>query len=409
MTAAGTRTVIGALSAEGATVRFVGGCVRDTILGRPVQDIDIATPDRPEAVIRLLERAEIRAVPTGLAHGTVTAVTDTAHFEITTLRRDVETDGRHARVAFTGDWASDAARRDFTMNAVYCGTDGSLYDPCGGLDDLRRGRVRFVGDARQRIVEDKLRLLRFFRFHAWYGRTAMDAAALAACRELAPELAMLSGERIGAETLKLLAAPDPTPVVASMADNRVLAHFLPEARNIRRLAALVSAEGLTVGAEPVRRLAALIGNGTGDANPAGAVAARLRLSAAQRRRLETLVAPPLLVTVDLDRRARRRALYRLGADDFRAVALLGWAEAGDDGEDWHDLIAEAERWTPPRFPLRGADVLALGVAPGRRVGALLGRVEAWWIDGDFAADRDAALAQLRALAGAAQAREHPAR
>lgn len=390
MTAPATRAVLAALTADGAGVRFVGGCVRDAILGRPVTDVDIATPDPPETVLRLLERAHIRAVPTGIAHGTVTAVVDGTPFEITTLRRDVETYGRHARVAFTDDWAIDAARRDLTMNAVYCAPDGSLYDPVGGLDDLRRGRVRFVGDPRQRIGEDKLRLLRFFRFHAWYGRQPMQPAALAACRELAPQLATLSGERIRDETLKLLAAADPAPVVEAMADNRVLEHFLPEARNIPRLAALVTVEGLGFGADPLRRLAALIGDA------AAAVATRLRLSNVERRRLETLSAPPLSVSVDLDRRARRRARYRLGAGTFRDLALLGWAEGGD-AADWRRLIDEAERWTPPRFPLRGQDVLALGVAPGPAVGKLLARVEEWWIAGDFAADRKAAQAYLRTL------------
>ena len=388
MTAPETRAVLEALMADGSEVRFVGGCVRDAVLGRPVADIDIATPDPPETVIRLLARARIRAIPTGIEHGTVTAVIDPRRFEITTLRRDVETDGRRARVAFIDDWAVDAGRRDLTMNAVFCDPDGTLYDPVGGLDDLRQGRVRFVGDPRARIEEDKLRLLRFFRFHAWYGRQPMQAAALAAARELAPELARLSGERIRDETLKLLAAADPAPVIQSMADHQVLGHFLPEARNIRRLAALVTVEGRTVGGDPLRRLAALIG----DPAAAGDVAVRLRLSNRQRRRLESLTAPPPGDWVRLG----RRAIYRLGGETVRDLALLGWAEGGD-AEDWRRLIDDAERWTPPRFPLRGDDVLALGVAPGPRVGELLARVEAWWIAGGFAADRAAARAHLRAL------------
>ncbi len=390
MTAPETRAVLEALMADGSAVRFVGGCVRDAVLGRPVTgfDIDIATPDPPETVIRLLARARIRAIPTGIEHGTVTAVLEARRFEITTLRRDVETDGRHARVAIIDDWAVDAGRPDYNKNAVFCDPDRTLYDPVGGLDDLRQGRVRFVGDPRARIDEDKLRLLRFFRFHAWYGRQPMQAAALTAARELAPELARLSGERIRDETLKLLAAADPAPVIQSMADNQVLGHFLPEARNIRRLAGLVTVEGLTVGADPLRRLAALIV----DAAAAGEVAARLRLSNHQRRRLESLTAPPQGDWVRLD----RRAIYRLGGETVRDLALLGWAEGGD-AEDWRRLIDDAERWTPPGFPLRGADVLALGVPPGPRVGELLARVEAWWIAGDFTADRDAARAHLRTL------------
>ena len=226
MTAPATRAVTEALSAEGATVRFVGGCVRDAVLGRDAKDVDIATPDPPETVIALLEAAGLKAVPTGIAHGTVTAVADGTPFEVTTLRHDVETDGRHAKVAFTDDWVADAARRDFTLNALYCDADGALYDPVGGIEDARRGRVRFVGDARARIEEDALRLLRFFRFHAHYGRGEADATALAACRELAPLLANLSGERLRDETLKLLAAPESAPVVALMIDMGVSVNSL---------------------------------------------------------------------------------------------------------------------------------------------------------------------------------------
>ncbi len=396
MTAPETRAVFEALRAEGAIVRFVGGCVRDAVLGRPVKDIDFATPDKPETVLRLLARAGHRGLPTGLAHGTVTALVATARFEITTLRRDVETDGRHARVAFTDDWMADARRRDFTINAVYCDADGSLYDPAGGLADLRRGRVRFVGDPRQRIVEDKLRLLRFFRFYAWYGRPPVDRAALDACRALAPELPGLSGERLRDEILAVLGAPDPAPVIALMAKQRVLEHALPEAGNAKRLAALVTAEGPTDAADPLRRLAALIGPGGADA-----VARRLRLSKVQRERLRTLTEPPMAVTAGLDQPARRRAFYRLGAATCRDLALLAWAgEAGPrhDTAAWRALVAEAEAWKRPKFPLQGDDVLALGMAPGPAVGELLGRVEEWWIKGDFGADRKAALAHLRALA-----------
>src|SRR6185437_3989474 len=216
---AGTRAVLAALGAEGGTARFVGGCVRDTLLGRPIGDIDIATPLTPDRVLARLKAAGIKAVPTGLVHGTVTAVTPQRHLEITTLRRDVETDGRHARIAFTADWAADAARRDFTMNALYLDADGNLFDPMGGLADLRAGRVRFVGDAATRIREDVLRLLRFYRFHAQLGRGTADPTARAACHALAALLPSLSGERIAAETLKLLAAADPIPTLALMAED----------------------------------------------------------------------------------------------------------------------------------------------------------------------------------------------
>ena len=206
-----TRAMVEVLRAGGQTVRFVGGCVRDAVLERAVKDIDLATPDPPETVIERLEQAGLGAVPTGIDHGTVTAVVGEAHFEITTLRRDVETYGRRARVEFTDDWVADASRRDFTINALFCDPDGTLYDPTGGLGDLKAGRVRFIGDPAQRIDEDVLRILRFFRFHAWYGQEALDQEGFAACRALAHRLPALSGERVAGELFRLLDAADPSP------------------------------------------------------------------------------------------------------------------------------------------------------------------------------------------------------
>lgn len=409
MTASETREVVAALTADGADVRFVGGCVRDAVIGRPVRDVDIATHDPPEQVMRLLERAGITAVPTGLKHGTVTAVVGASHFEITTLRRDVETFGRHATVEFTNDWAADAARRDLTMNALFCAPDGRLYDPFGGLADLRARRVRFVGDARTRIREDVLRLLRFFRFYAHYGTPPPDPEALAAARELAPLLPTLSGERVCGETLKLLAAPDPAAVLALMRDDDVLGHFLPEGSAIARLGAMVTVEGvvparLVPAADPIRRLAALIDGG---APSAEAVALRLRLSNAERERLLALSGGPWPVA-DLDPAARRRLLYRLGAERFRDAALYAWADALSrgatvarrDSDDWIDLVATIESALPD-FPLRGRDALDLGLAPGPEVGRLIAAVESWWIDGDFRAGRDACLDHLAELARSA--------
>jgi poly(A) polymerase len=407
MTAPETRAVIAALTAEGAEVRFVGGCVRDAVIGRPVKDVDIATHDPPERVMALLEKAGITAVPTGVKHGTVTAVIGKSHFEITTLRRDVETFGRHATVAFTNDWTADAARRDLTMNALFCAPDGRLFDPFGGLADLKARRVRFVGDAATRIREDVLRLLRFFRFYAHYGAPPPDAEALAAARELAPLLPTLSGERVCGETLKLLMAPDPASVVALMRDEGVLVHFLPEGTNIARLAALVTVEGiapkrLVPEADPIRRLAALIDGG---ATAAEVVAVRLRLSNAERERLIAIAGGPWPVA-DLDAPACRRLLYRLGRERFRDAALHAWAEAiagrasADryETESWIDLVAAIET-ALPAFPLRGRDALELGLPPGPEVGRLVAEVEAWWIDGDFRADRAACLSRLAELAG----------
>jgi len=406
MTAPETRAVLAALTAEGGEVRFVGGCVRDAVLGRPVKDVDIATHDPPERVIALLTRAGLKAVPTGIAHGTVTAVVGGKHFEITTLRRDVETFGRRARVEFTDDWAADAARRDLTMNALFCSPDGALYDPVGGLADLRAGRVRFVGEARERIREDVLRLLRFFRFYAHYGRPPPDPEALAAAKALAPLLPTLSGERVCGETFKLLRAPDPAPVFELMARDGVLAHFLPEAANIARLGALVAIEAAGGGADPVRRLAALL---DGTRASAAAVATRLRLSNRERDRLIGLAeAPPL--SPDLDPAARRRRRHELGAERFRDLALLAWAEkrgqaekrghssfSAADADAWRGLLAAAD-WTPPAFPVKGKDAVRLGVPAGPTVGRLIAAVEAWWLAEDFRPDRKACLRKLRELA-----------
>ncbi|HYN39631.1 MAG TPA: CCA tRNA nucleotidyltransferase, partial [Rhodospirillales bacterium] len=235
MTALETRAVFDALAADGAEVRFIGGCVRDSVLKRPVRDIDIALAVPPGDVMALLRRASIRVIPTGLDHGTVTAIVGGRPFEITTLRVDVETFGRRARVAFTDDWVADAARRDFTFNALSCTVDGDIYDYFDGLEDLGHGRVRFVGDPSARIGEDVLRLLRFFRFYAHYGRPPPDPAALAACRAWAEKLPTLSGERVRVEIFRTLMAADPADVFELMQAHAVLPHVLPEANGVARL------------------------------------------------------------------------------------------------------------------------------------------------------------------------------
>jgi poly(A) polymerase len=384
MIAPATRSVLAALSDSGGAARFVGGAVRDALLGRPVGDVDIATPLSPEEVTLRLERAEITVVPTGLAHGTVTAVVPPRHFEITTLREDVETFGRQARVAFIADWAGDARRRDFTMNALFLDADGQVFDPVGGIEDLRAGRVRFVGDPATRIREDVLRLLRFYRFSAHYGRGAADGAARAACRALAPLLPNLSGERVAAELLKLLAAPDPLPTLAIMAEDGVLAVLLSEAARRDRLAALLPLEP---DPDPLRRLSALV------AGDVAALAERLRLSGEQRERLTALAAPPWPIDLGGDANVQRRALYRLGAERYRDLVLLRAAETGDT-EPVASLLALARSWQAPPFPLRGRDVTALGVPAGPEVGRLLAAVTTWWEAGDFRADRAACFAEL---------------
>ncbi len=416
MSAPETAAVVAALTAGGATVRFVGGCVRDSLLGRQIGEggeLDLATPDPPEVVMALLEAGGLRAIPTGLDHGTVTALVAKRRFEITTLRRDVETFGRRARVAFSADWEGDAARRDFTMNALYLSPEGELFDPVGGLADLKAGRVRFVGAPAARIDEDLLRILRLFRFHAHYGRLPLERAALAACRARAGDLKALSAERVRDELLRLLAAPAPGEALALMAANGVLGAVLPEARALDRLARLVALEAAGEALpEPERRLAAALSI---DRAGAEAVARRLKLSNAQAERLALLAAPPRGLAAAMDERAARRALYDIGPERFRDLALLAWAgEGAGDGEGaederWRALLAAAAGWRRPEFPLRGADLLELGVAAGPEVGRLLRVLEAWWIEGDFTADRDQALERLRAEVAASGGHGEPSR
>jgi len=393
MTSPKTRAVLDALAAGAVGVRFVGGCVRDAVIGRKNSDIDLATDAPPERVMELLETAGLKVVPTGLAHGTVTAVSGGTPYEITTLRHDVETDGRRAVVAFTDDWEADAARRDFTMNALSLEAGGLLYDPFGGIEDLRAGRVRFVGDPRQRLTEDVLRLLRFFRFHAHYGRPPPDGEALAACREMAHMLPRLSAERVRVELLKLLAAPDPAPVIRLMRDEGVLDHFLARATAIDRLDRMVAIESGIGLCDPLRRLAALL---PVDGDTARHLAQGLRLSNNERERLASMAAPGVNLSPDLDGPARRRALYATGAEAWSDLVLSAWSAgaAGPDDDSWHDLFGESQGWERPRFPLTGRDAKKLGIEEGALMGELLRAAEAWWIEGDFRADREECLAWL---------------
>jgi poly(A) polymerase len=386
-----TRAVLAALSAGGIEARFVGGSVRDALLGRPIGDIDIATPAPPTAVIECLQKSGIKVVPTGLAHGTVTAVVPPRHFEITTLRRDVETYGRRARVAFDADWAADAGRRDFTVNAIFLAPDGSIHDPVGGLADLRAGRVRFVGDPATRIAEDVLRLLRYYRFEARFGAGRGDRQARAACRAAAHLLPSLSGERVAQELVKLLEIPDPMAVLGMMREDGVLAVVLPEARRLDRLRRLIEIEPQP---DPLRRLAALV---EVDRAGAMALAVRLRFSNAWRDRVAGLAAPWRLDPKG-DTRVERRTLYLLGAERYRDLVLLLAAQGRMSRSRLAELLDLSRDWTPPSFPLAGRDVTALGIPPGARVGELLAAVRDWWEEGDFTADRAACLTHLRELA-----------
>jgi poly(A) polymerase/tRNA nucleotidyltransferase (CCA-adding enzyme) len=363
--------------------RVVGGAVRDTLAKRAFVDVDLASPLPPETVMRRLIAAGVKVVPTGLAHGTVTAVLAHRPVEITTLRRDVETDGRHAIVAFTDDWREDAARRDFTINAMSMTRDGAVFDYFGGLEDLHAGRLRFVGDPAGRVAEDYLRVPRFFRFYARYGGAEPDAATLAALRGGVPRLGSLSAERVWHEMTRILSAPDPVASVALMDRLGVLAALVPEGADFPALARLVR-RGAPVDA--LLRMAALL---TGDVSE---FAARLKLSSAERDRLVALRAAPLAKPNDAD-----TALRRLLADTPVDMLVDRTWLSGGEGPAW-DLLRDRLRSLPvPVFPLEGRDLLTLGVPPGPRVGELLRAVRAWWLDGGCAADANACRNEARRL------------
>ncbi|MGH6964289.1 MAG: CCA tRNA nucleotidyltransferase [Phenylobacterium sp.] len=401
MTAPDTATVFDALEAQGGAdcARFVGGCVRNALIGQPTSDLDIATTLSPQDVIKALKAAGLKAVPTGVEHGTVTAVSGGKPFEITTLRRDVETDGRRAVVAFTDDWREDAERRDFTLNALYARRDGTIFDPTGhGVADARAGRIVFVGEPTQRIREDYLRILRFFRFLAWYGKGPPDDAATAACEALKDQIATLSAERVSKELLKLLAADDPREAVALMHRTGVLATVLPAPIDLERFKGMVAIEeDQLFENDPVLRLAALLPD---DQLGAKQFAERLRLSNADRDRITAALAPTPVLKSWMSPREIRRWVYRLGPQVFRDRAKLAWARADRTAvtPQWRGMIALGEGWTAPKFPLTGDDVVTAGVPKGPMVGEVLREVEEWWIDHDFIDDPMSAVEKLKSIA-----------
>lgn len=365
-----------ALDAGAGSARYVGGAVRDTLLNLPVSDIDVATSHSPEDVVRRLKSAGIKTVPTGIAHGTVTAVTEGTVVEVTTLRRDIATDGRHAQVAFTDDWREDAARRDFTINALSAGMrDHVLHDYFDGVTDLGDGRVRFIGDPHRRIAEDHLRILRFFRFLARFG-DAPDPAGLAACTERANDLMALSRERIADELLKLLIARDAVGVMGLMAVHGILTPVLPEIDEeaIDRLRALADRESETGTApDPIRRLSALL-----TAENAEGIAARLKLSNAQRKRIGTALG-------DVDGRSPHELGYRLGIEGAVDRLLLRGSEVA--------AVPTLRDWPRPTLPIGGGELVARGLQRGPDVARALRKVEDRWIAEGFPArNRVAAIA-----------------
>jgi poly(A) polymerase len=392
MTAPETLSIFAALGAA----RFVGGAVRNALLGAAVIDIDIAVPLRPLEALNRLEEAGIKVVPTGLDHGTVTAIRNDKVFEITSLRQDVETDGRHAAVVYTADWREDSARRDFTMNALYAGLDGEIFDYHGGVEDLIAGRVRFVGDPAARIREDHLRILRLFRFHAWYGKGDMDGEALRAAANAKSDIAKLSGERIAKELLRLLECSNPVPVLRVMAAAAILPDVLPGALQLARLEhlAFIDAEN-DFPPDSILRLAALLPD---EEDTARTVGERLKLSNADRARLldgasageRSGYPSPLEV---------RKLLYRIGVPRFRDWVLLRWA-AGAKGAGaipWRMLLSVADSWRRPKFSVTGLDVMTAGVPEGPAVGRVLHELEQWWMDNDFPENAPALNEKLKAI------------
>lgn len=397
--------LLAVLGQDGEEARIAGGAVRNALLGQAVSDVDIATTNRPEDTARLAAAAGFKAVATGAAHGTITVIANGKPYEVTTLRADVETDGRHAKVRFGRDWKLDAERRDFTINALYATADGSVIDLVGGLADLESRRLRFIGDPEARIREDYLRILRFFRFFAWYGDGRPDAEGLKACARLKEGLDRLSAERVWAELKKLLMAPDPSRALLWMRQAGVLTRILPESEKwgIDAIHALVKTErDLGWPPDPLLRLAAIV---PPDSEHLVQMAARLRLSKAEADRLVQWAlasAPPSERTEG----ALAKSLYRGnpgGIIDRLRLALA--AARGRAIEDDHALVEAggfsrqlgfAETWNRPVFPLKGSDLADFGVAQGRKLGDLLRELEALWVESGFTLDRGALLERAAA-------------
>ncbi|MDF1634706.1 CCA tRNA nucleotidyltransferase [Mycoplana sp. MJR14] len=401
------RRVLDLLNADGGEARIAGGAVRNALMGVPAGDVDIATTLVPQEVVARARAAGIKAVPTGIEHGTVTLVASGTPFEVTTLRRDVETDGRRAQVAFGTDWQQDAERRDLTINALYATADGEVIDLVGGLPDIETRTVRFIGDAAQRIAEDHLRILRFFRFFAFYGGGRPDADGLRACARAKDKLASLSAERVWSETKKLLTAADPFRALLWMRQSGVLTAILPETEKwgIDAIPALVAAEqALKWEPDPLLRLAAMV---PPDAERLSALAQRLRLSRAEAAYLADWAAAPDIPKT-IAETAFDRMLYRTGREGLTTRLKLALAlvrsKAADDPQAMAEsarlqrLLTRASGWTRPAFPLSGADVLAAGVAAGPAVGKVLGALETEWVEGNFTLDRAALMARLETLA-----------
>jgi poly(A) polymerase len=376
-----------ALDRDGEEARVVGGAVRNTLLGLPHGDIDIATTALPTEVIARAEAAGFKAVPTGIEHGTVTVVASGKPFEVTTLREDVETYGRKAKVVFGRDWKRDAERRDFTINALFLARDGTVHDPVGGLADLEARRVRFIGDAATRIAEDYLRILRFFRFHAFYGEGALEAAGLAACIAARGGMEQLSRERVRMELMKLLLAPHVVPALAAMTEAGILGPVLGGVPYLASLANMIKVEAACgFPGDAVRRLGALA---VWVAEDAERLRQRLRLFNAEHERLASMGEAWWRLERAMDEQAARALIYRIGPELFVERALLAWTRAPEGAADeaWRALVMLPERWRAPQFSLKATDFLTRGIAKGPALGRALAAAEAAWIAAGFPHDR----------------------
>ncbi len=394
------KAVLLALGSPDTDVRFVGGCVRDTVLGRKVTDVDLATPDPPQSVMEKVKAAGLDVVPTGLDHGTVTVVSSGRGFEVTTLRRDTSCDGRHADVEFTTDWMEDASRRDFTFNAMSARPDGMLFDPFGGVDDAQAGRVRFVGNPRDRIKEDYLRILRYFRFLAHFGAEPPDQDILAACRELRSGLGVLSQERIRDELIKILRAPDPTVAWDAMTQTGVTADVLPEVTEAASLTGLMEREAQVDAPTTIdvwqRRLIFLLSNSLKET---GEVARRLRLSNKNAKAIAQIFAAATNAAPVPDEHDQQKFLYNHQQTRTDDAILIAWAWQGAAASrKWPAFYKDAQAWSPMRFPLSGADAEALGVPQGPAIGDLLKRLEDEWIDSGFTLSEKDLRRRLKSLA-----------
>jgi poly(A) polymerase len=391
--------LLATLDRDGEEARVVGGAVRNTLLGEPRGDLDLATTAPPREVIRRVEAAGFKAVPTGIEHGTVTVVIDGAPFEVTTLREDVETYGRHARVAFGRDWRRDAERRDFTINALSLSRDGTVHDYVGGLVDLDARRVRFIGEPGKRIAEDYLRILRFFRFHAAYGIAGPpDAEGLAACIAARAGLETLSRERVRMEMFKLVVAPHAVPTLAVMTEAGLVEAVLGGVALLASFANMMKLEAeLSIAPDPVRRLAALGVNLVEDAER---LRERLRLANVEYERIASMADGWWRIDASAGEQDAKALLYRLGAQSYGDRVLLAWSRVWEEGvasKPWRNLVTLPQRWTAPAFPLKAADLIARGVARGPALGAALRAAEEAWIAAGFPMDA----AALGKIAGAA--------